>query len=90
MVRRALRSTSFRTIKIRTPGSNIVTHYKKKKPHKAKCGNCGGLLKAIPREFPTKMQNLAKTKKRPQRAFGGVLCTKCTRELFKQKAKSLE
>ncbi len=90
MVRRALRSNSLRKIKVKTPGGRVVTHYKKKKPKVAHCGSCGAILKGVPRERPVKMQNIAKTKKRPQRPFGGVLCTKCSRSLFKEKAKSLE
>ena len=90
MVRRALRSRSLRKIKVKTPGGNVVTHFKKRKPQKSHCGGCGDVLKGVPRERPTKMQNIAKTKKRPERAYGGVLCSKCSRVLFKEKAKSLE
>jgi large subunit ribosomal protein L34e len=90
MVRRSLRSRSLRKVKVRTPGSKVVVHFKKRKPKKAHCANCGDLLKGVPRERPYKMQNMAKTKKRPERPFGGMLCSKCSRSIFKQKAKSLE
>ena len=90
MVRRALRSTSLRKVKVKTPGGNTVTHFKRKKPKKAHCAGCGDVLKGVPRERPVKMHNMAKTKKRPQRAYGGVLCSRCSRALFKEKAKSLE
>ena len=90
MVRRSLRSTSLRKVKVKTPGGNTVTHYRKRKPSKAKCAGCGQVLKGVPRERPYKMQNMAKTKKRPERKFGGVLCSRCSKELFKQEAKSLE
>jgi len=90
MVRRALRSRSLRRIKVKTPGSRVVIHYRKKKPKISHCGNCGAILKGVPRARPKKMQKMSKTKKRPQRPFGGVLCTRCTREIFREKAKSLE
>ena len=90
MVRRALRSRSLRKIKVKTPGGNVVTHFRRKKPSKAHCAGCGDVLKGVPRERPTKMQNMPKTAKRPERAYGGVLCSKCSRALFKEKAKSLE
>ena len=90
MVRRALRSRSLRRVKVRTPGSRVVTHFRKKKPSAAHCGGCGDVLKGVARERPYKMQNMAKTMKRPERAYGGVLCTRCSRGLFKEKAKSLE
>ena len=90
MVRRALRSRSLRKIKVKTPGGRVVTHYRKKKPQKAHCASCGDVLKGVPKERPYKMQNMPKTKKRPERPYGGILCSKCSRSLFKQKAKSLE
>jgi ribosomal protein L34E len=30
---------------------------------------------------------MAKTKKRPSRIYGGMLCSKCSREVLKQKAR---
>ena len=90
MVRRALRSRSLRRVKVKTPGGRVVTHFKKKKPQAAHCAGCGDVLKGVPRERSFKMQKMAKTKKRPERAYGGVLCSKCSRALFKEKAKSLE
>ena len=89
MVRRALRSRSLRKVKVKTPGGRVVTHYRKKKPKIAHCFECGAILKGVPRERPTKMKNMAMTKKRPERPFGGVLCSKCMRSLYKIKAKSL-
>jgi large subunit ribosomal protein L34e len=50
-----------------------------RKPSNAKCGVCGAILSGVPRERPYKMQKLPKTKKRPERPFGGVLCSACSR-----------
>ena len=63
-----------------------MTHYVKRKPGKAVCGSCGAVLHGVPHESPTKMNNMPKTSKRPERPFGGVLCSKCTRELIRKKA----
>jgi large subunit ribosomal protein L34e len=54
-------------------------HYVKRKPRKQLCGKCGALLNGVPRERPVAMRTMAKTKKRPERPFGGVLCTRCMR-----------
>lgn len=73
---------------VKTPGGKTTLHYKKRKPSKAQCGKCGKILAGVPRERPHKMQNLAKTKKRPERPYGGVLCSACSRVLIKTKARS--
>ena len=74
-----LRSRSLRRVYRKIPGGNVSLQYKKKKPSAAKCGNCGAFLKGVPRELPFRMRNMPKTKKRPERPFGGVLCSKCMR-----------
>ena len=64
-------------------------HYKKRNPKPAHCADCSGVLQAVPRGRPYKMQNMAKTKKRPERPYGGVLCSKCLRKEMITKARSL-
>ncbi|MBW2977789.1 50S ribosomal protein L34e [Candidatus Woesearchaeota archaeon] len=71
---------SLRQVFVKTPGGKTVVHYKKKKPGKAHCAECGALLQGIPRELPVKMKNMPKTEKRPQRPYGGFLCSKCARK----------
>ena len=75
-----LRSRSLRKIFRRVPGGRTLIHFKRKKPKAARCGNCGSVLKGVPRELPYKMRSMAKTKKRPERPFGGVLCSRCMRK----------
>jgi large subunit ribosomal protein L34e len=84
------RSRTYRRVKKKLPGGKTVTHYEKRKPSVAKCSKCGALLKGIPRERPHRMQKLGISKKRPQRPYGGYLCTKCSRELIKNKARLSE
>jgi len=76
-----------RMLFVRTPGSRTTIQFKKKKPSKAKCGSCGKVLSGVPRKLPSKMKNLSKTKKRPERPYGGVLCSACTRSLIKEQAR---
>jgi len=77
------KSRTFRRIFKKISGNKTTMHYKKRKPSKARCANCGAVLKGVLREIPTKMKNIPKTKKRPSRPFGGILCSKCTREKIK-------
>ena len=81
-------SRTFRRIRKKL-ASKVTIQYKKRNPSPAKCGDCGKALQAVPRKLPTKMHNLAKTKKRPERPYGGVLCTKCMRETMVARARSM-
>ncbi len=76
-------------VKKRTPGGRIVVHLKKKKPKVAKCAICKKPLHGIPRLTPKELKKLPKTKKRPERPYGGYLCSKCLKEILKEKARSL-
>ena len=87
MVEGKKKSRTFRRVKVKTPGGKTVTHYKRRQPSKAKCAGCGAVLAGVARALPRKIQNMPKTKKRPTRAYGGVLCTKCTRKKIIQKAR---
>lgn len=58
----------------------VKVHLPKRKPGKAKCAGCGKVLAGVPRERPHRMQGTAKTKKRPQRLYGGQLCSRCSRK----------
>ncbi len=83
------KSRSYRRIKVTTPGGVNKTVYKPRKPQKSKCGSCGNVLPGVARESTSKMRNIPKTAKRPERPYGGVLCTKCSREKIKNKAREL-
>ena len=77
------RSRSLRRVSVKTPGGKTVVHYRRRKPSPAKCRTCGVVLKGTPRALPSKMKNMSKTTKRPERPYGGVLCSKCMRSKFK-------
>jgi len=80
MVRGQYKSHSFRRVSRKTPGGRVSIQYKLRKPKKAHCADCGRPLSGVACERPRKMQNMPKTKKRPSRLFGGMLCSKCLRK----------
>lgn len=87
MVRRMLRSRSLKRRQTKVPGGRTVTHYRRRKPSDAKCANCGKDLKGVPRLRSFILRKLPKTKKRPERPYGGNLCSKCMREVFREKVR---
>uniref|UniRef100_A0A7J2TZH9 Large ribosomal subunit protein eL34 n=1 Tax=Ignisphaera aggregans TaxID=334771 RepID=A0A7J2TZH9_9CREN len=82
MVRPALRSRSCKRIRRRTPGSRTVTHYERRKRTLMRCARCGAILNGLPTTDHLR-RNLPKTSKRPERMFGGFLCSRCLREVLK-------
>ncbi|MBW2985092.1 50S ribosomal protein L34e [Candidatus Woesearchaeota archaeon] len=80
------KSRTFRRVFIRVI-SKTKKIYKKRNPKIAHCADCKSELKGIPRLRPYKAMTIAKTKKRPERPYGGKLCSKCTRLLLKSKVR---
>jgi large subunit ribosomal protein L34e len=85
MPRPAQRSRSFQKKRVNTPGGRATVHYLKKKPGIARCAVCRRPLHGVPSELPARMKKLKKTEKRPDRPYGGSLCSKCTRETIRSK-----
>lgn len=79
-----IKSRSMRRVAVKLPGNRVRVHYRKRKPDRAICAECGAKLNGVPRERPYKMSNMPKTKKRPERPFGGYLCTRCMRKKILQ------
>lgn len=77
------RSRKRRLIHKKIPSGKVVQEYKRRKPSRASCAGCGKYLHGIPNERPAKMQHMPKTQKRPDRPFGGMLCSPCSREAIK-------
>jgi large subunit ribosomal protein L34e len=84
------RSTSMRKVKRRVPSGESREYYsRRKKEGKAHCGVCKSPLRAV-------RSTGAKSSRRPERKFGGVLCHKCQAKVVveasrvKEKAKSME
>lgn len=71
----------------KSPTGKRVTLYRKKKTAKRHCALCGARLHGIPSTTLSGLRRYAKTKKRPERLFGGVLCGKCVSRVVKEKAR---
>ena len=80
------KSRTFRRVPVKVSKGTSM-HYRRRKPKQAHCSKCGSTLPAVPRLLSVKMAALAKTKKRPERPYGGILCTRCMRATIKQKTR---
>jgi large subunit ribosomal protein L34e len=89
-MRRSMRSRSLRAVKTKVPGNRVTVHFTRKLPNAARCGNCGKTLHGVPRLRPADLKKLAKTEKRPERPYGGHLCSACSRKVFREKAVGLK
>jgi large subunit ribosomal protein L34e len=89
MTKPMFRSRKWKRVKVKLPGGRVTVHYRKPKPGIARCRKCGKPLHGIPRLRQTKFKNLPKTKKRPERPYGGVLCSSCMRELMRAAAREV-
>jgi large subunit ribosomal protein L34e len=90
MVQRMLRTRSVKKKRVRTPGNRLVTHYEMKKPNVARCSFCKKPLHGIPRVNPSRMRKLPKSSRRPERPYGGTLCSACTRLLLRKIVRDLK
>lgn len=81
------KSRSLRRVFVRTPGSRVVMHYVKRMSGKAQCAGCGTVLSGVPRASDASLRNMSKSKKRPERPFGGVLCSGCSRRVIIEEAR---
>ncbi|HYB93229.1 MAG TPA: 50S ribosomal protein L34e [archaeon] len=83
MPKPALRVRNRRHYSTKTPGGRTVTHFYRKIGEVAICTICGRPLHA-PRLSPSSARKLPKTAKRPQRIYGGQICSSCLREMIKK------
>jgi large subunit ribosomal protein L34e len=72
-------------IKRRTPSGKSVIRRGRPNPSKPKCAECGSPLHGMPRMRPVDVKRTPKSKRKPNRPFGGNLCPKCTRAHYKSK-----
>jgi len=87
MPRPALRSRSKRRVFKKTP-SGTKLEYKSRKPQQAHCASCKKKLAGVPRGNRTTIAKVPKTQRRPERPFGGVLCSACSRVAIKKKLRT--
>ncbi len=69
-------------IKRKTPGRRVATHIKREKTSKHKCVICNAVLHGMKRGTNSEIRKVSKSQRRPARAFGGQLCTKCSRKIL--------
>jgi large subunit ribosomal protein L34e len=81
------KSGRYRKIFVKVPGGNTKVHFRERKPSKAVCGSCKKPLSGVPRERPAVLGKLPKSQRRPERPFGGVLCSKCMRAVLKEEVR---
>jgi large subunit ribosomal protein L34e len=77
------KSRTFKRIKVTTPGGTNKVHFRTRKHAKAQCKTCGKGLQSVPTGRPAQIRKLPKNQRRPERPYGGVLCSRCTREHIK-------
>lgn len=90
MPRGSEKSGRFRKIFVKVPGGETHVHLRERKPQRAHCAVCGKQLAGTVRERPAVMANLPKTAKRPQRPYGGVLCSRCMRVHLQRKGRDAQ
>lgn len=76
-------------IRRKTPTGKVKIVERRKKPRIAKCAICRSPLHGVPRKIPAEMRKLALSERRPNRPYGGHLCSKCAREILKGKVREL-
>jgi large subunit ribosomal protein L34e len=87
MPRMSRRSRTLRRVHRKMPGGSTRLVYEKRKPGVIRCALCGIELKGIPRLRPFKAQNISKSKKKVERAYGAFMCATCLRAKLKQEAR---
>lgn len=90
MVQPRFRSRTMRRVSVRTPGGKVALHHRKRKQSKLTCHNCGKILPGTKPFISKNKNNLSKSQKRPERPYGGVLCSGCMRKLMVKKARGQE
>ncbi len=76
-------------VKVRAPSGKVKIHGRREKPSVAKCANCKRQLHGIPKSTQNERRKLAKSERTPSRIYGGYLCSGCTRELLREKARGV-
>lgn len=83
MPRPALRTLKGKRRAVRLPGGGVSYHSKVKHVNIGKCAACGRQLGGVGK-LGAQTRRLPKTGKRPERLYGGYICSICLRELIKQ------
>lgn len=87
MPRGMFKSRTLRRIFKRLPSGKTVMRYEQRNPSVAHCARCGAKLHGMPRIRASKLAKATKSQKRPERPYGGVLCSRCQRDMIKVEAR---
>ncbi len=81
------KSGRYRKVSVKTPGGKTTVHFRERKPKAARCAIFGTKLAGVPRERPAKLGKVAKSARRPDRPYGGVLGSRAMRVIIKEQAR---
>lgn len=70
-----------------SPGGKPVLKKKSAKQARILCALCKAKLGGVPHGTHAEVSKLAKTEKRPERPFGGVLCPRCLSQVIRDKVR---
>ncbi|HDP73855.1 MAG TPA: 50S ribosomal protein L34e [Candidatus Woesearchaeota archaeon] len=79
MTKKIPKSRSLRKVFVKVPGNEVKVHFRERKEKKRACAECGKILPGMFRNSPGNSKP-AKTKRKPSRPFGGILCSSCMRK----------
>ena len=83
MKMRVPKSGTKRRRAVTSPGGKHLVHFIKRNHGVATCAKCGKQLLGVPRRDSLNVQKVPRAKRAPHRPYGGVLCSRCSRELIK-------
>ncbi len=83
------RARTFRRVKVKLPGNNVILTYRDRTKRKPSCLTCGDVLKGIPHKITANMRKLTKSQRTVNRPYGGKLCSKCMRKEMIKRARSM-
>lgn len=84
MTKRNYKSRSLKRVRVKTPGNRKSIHFRRRNPSNAICGISGAKLLGISRKRPGKFNQLSKSKKRPNRKYGGTYSHKVVRSALER------
>jgi large subunit ribosomal protein L34e len=73
-----------RKLKKKVAGGSVM-RFEKKKPSRPVCSVCRKPLSAVKKGRAVELKKLPKSKKKPNRPYGGQLCSACMREEIREK-----
>ncbi|MBI2546852.1 MAG: 50S ribosomal protein L34e [Candidatus Aenigmarchaeota archaeon] len=76
-------------IKNKSPAGKIRIYQIDEKPARVICANCKMPLQGIKKSTKSEFKKLSASEKGPERPYGGYLCSGCSREIFKEKIRSV-